>query len=409
MKVAIICTFFGQEFHGGAAVSAKLLVDELKKDHEVYILTSTKKDIPGYSTIPLKFFKRFPTGILRLDFRVIYNAIAKDIEKALRDIKPDIVHIQDFELMVSAIKVTSRLKIPTIVTARDHRFVCSMPCCEAKGKLTFRCSRFQQLRCLMKLSKQNLGSGLPGFFIFPLMMNKTKAFRKYLRKADFVISISDFLKGNLIKIGVDRSRIQTIYNPAPDWTRRVPRKRKNDGKIYIFAPGRLEDYKGFHILIKALAKVTDKNKDIKLVITGTGTYEHELKRLTTRLNLDNHVEFTGKLPYERLKELYFSSDIVVFPSIWPESFGRVSIEAMAAGKPVIASRVGGIPEVIKNNTGILVKPNNAEELAKAITRLIRSPEERELLGRKGLRYVKKFNKEDYCKKVVGIYDDLLTR
>jgi len=401
MKIVIISTYFGQEHHGGAAVSTRLLVDELKKDHDVYILTSTKKEVPGYNTIPLRFFKRFPSLILRLDFRVIYNALAKDIEKALKEIKPDIVHIQEFEMMVSTIKVTSKLNIPTIVTARDHRFVCSMPCCEAKGILRFKCSRFQQLKCLMGLSKKQFGFALPGFIIFPLMMNKTKAFRKYVRKADFVIAISDFLKNNLIKIGVDKEKIKTIYNPAPNWKTTKTKKNK---KLTIFAPGRLEDYKGFHILIKTFNQIIKENKDVRLIITGTGSYEYNLKKLTNRLNLNDNIEFTGKQPYEKLKELYFNSDIVAFPSIWPESFGRVSIEAMAAGKPIIASRVGGIPEVVTKDVGILVKPNDVEELTKAIVRLIKNPKLRKSMGKKGLTYVKKFNKKDYCRDVIDVYN-----
>ena len=405
MNIAIINIYFGEE-RGGAAISTKLLVDELRKEQNVYIITSVQEKV-DYNLIQLSFFKHFSPKVLRLNSKIIYARLSNEIETILKEIRPDIAHIQEFELMIPAIIAASRLNIPTVVTVRDHRFVCNLPCCESKGILNFYCGRLQYLKCLMKMSKKEFGFGLPGIFIWPLIRNKTKTIRSYLKKADSVIAISDFVRNNLIKIGIDETKISTIHNPAPDWKDKRVKKVEEKGKIIIFAPGRLEDYKGFHILIRAIAEVVQAKKDVKLIIAGNGTYENELKKLTRELNLDNNVEFAGTVPFDKIKELYFKSDIVVFPSIWPESFGRVSIEAMAAGKPVIASNIGGIPEVVTKDVGILVKPNDVDELTKAILKLVNNPKLRKSMGAKGSKYVKRFNVNDYCKKIMKLYETLL--
>lgn len=400
MRIAIISIYFGEE-HGGAAVSTQLLVDKLVEKHDVFILTSTKKRVNGYNTIPLRFFNYFSSLILRMDIGLIDKILAREIEKKLRKIKADIIHIQEFEMMKPAIIAASKLNIPTVVTVRDHRFVCNLPCCEAKGFLNFKCNSKEYLKCLMQLSRKHLGFGFFGILLWPFMKNKTKTIRRCLKQADSVIAISDFVKNNLTMVGVDEKKINTIHNPAPKWEDKAKRCKEN--KIILFAPGRLEDYKGFHVLLKAMKNVVQKNKNVRLIITGSGSYEDELKRLTDRLNLNDHVEFTGNISFDNIKNLYFNSDIVVFPSIWPESFGRVSIEAMAAGKPVIASRIGGIPEVVSKDVGILVKPDDVDELTKAIIKLINSPSLRREMGEHGRKLVHKFNVDDYCKDVVRLY------
>jgi spore coat protein SA len=139
--------------------------------------------------------------------------------------------------------------------------------------------------------------------------------------------------------------------------------------------------KGVHILIEAFNEIHRRMPDVRLIITGPsffgGTaktaYEQELVSLAELVN--DAVIFTGFLPHEKLKYLYSAAYIVVFPSVWPEPFGLVMLEAMASGACLVASAVGGIPEVVENGiNGVLVKPADAGALAHAVCNTLSEPE-----------------------------------
>jgi spore coat protein SA len=121
--------------------------------------------------------------------------------------------------------------------------------------------------------------------------------------------------------------------------------------------------------------------DVRLIITGSSffggaaktAYEQELINLAEPVN--DAIVFTGYLSHDKLKYLYSAADIVTFPSIWPEPFGLVMLEAMASGTCLLASAVGGIPEVVENGSdGILVAPADADALARAVCTILDNPE-----------------------------------
>lgn len=153
-----------------------------------------------------------------------------------------------------------------------------------------------------------------------------------------------------------------IYNSIPQWQKITIQKKSEDkNKVILFAPGRLEYYKGFHLLIDAMKEFQGKN--IKLYIAGTGPEEEKLKKMVHDYKLEEQVVFLGKLSCEEIKNYYFMCDGVLFPSIWPEPLGRIPLEAMAAGKVCIASNVGGIRELVSKE--YLVMPT-AKNFAKKI-------------------------------------------
>lgn len=147
----------------------------------------------------------------------------------------------------------------------------------------------------------------------------------------------------------------------------------------VGAVSRLTPWKGLEVVLRAMALTPLRNHDtVKLVIVGDeqierGTGERErLNALAAELGIQNKVVFAGFRT--DIPDCMASFDLVVVPSIEPEPFGRVAIEAMAAGKPVIASEIGGLSEIIDSpTTGILVPPGNAMRLAEAISRLVDNP------------------------------------
>jgi glycosyltransferase involved in cell wall biosynthesis len=175
---------------------------------------------------------------------------------------------------------------------------------------------------------------------------------------------------HVIPSGVDTNKF-TIFsdNNKPDNYRKG-----------ILMTGRVDDKtKGLDILKESCRKLWQKRKDF--VVTVTSTHETDAP----------FIKPVGWLSQEALPQLYEKADICVFPSVWPEPFGRVAVEAMAAGKPVIASRVGGLKDiVVDGKTGFLVKPGDADELAKKINILLDNPKLRDSMGKNGRERAERF-------------------
>jgi glycosyltransferase involved in cell wall biosynthesis len=150
-------------------------------------------------------------------------------------------------------------------------------------------------------------------------------------------------------------------------------RRKNQTRArYILYVGKLIHYKGVDVLIKAFERVSNSFAS-SLMIIGDGDQRDELKQLTDNLKLTDQVTFAGGVPDESLPRYYQNSDLFVLPSLASrrEAFGMVLLEAMACGKPVVASSIPGVCEVVENEeTGLLAPPGSPEKLAQAILKLL---------------------------------------
>ncbi|MEM2179019.1 MAG: glycosyltransferase family 4 protein [Candidatus Methanomethylicaceae archaeon] len=222
-------------------------------------------------------------------------------------------------------------------------------------------------------------------------------------------------KWKLIREGVKNEKIH--YIPACVNTKRFNPYLKKDlkeklgieDKIVILYIGRLIQQKGLECLIKAFARVLQENLQIFLIIVGEGPLKNTLKSLVNELKIGNNIIFLGAIPYDQIHEIHAISDITVLPSIptknWMEQFGYVLIEAMACGKPIVASRSGAIPEiVIDNETGFLVEPGNISDLAEKISLLASDSKLREKMGYKGrVRVEKNFSYEVIIPKIKKLY------
>ncbi len=196
-------------------------------------------------------------------------------------------------------------------------------------------------------------------------------------------------KIGILKIGMDP---ETIYQ--------VEKKNKDDlinelsinpENMNIIILGQLYPLKGVHILLQALAKVVHEFPEIKLYIVGDPAideyrdYKRKLDNIVLTYQLGKHIIFTG---WRRdAHEILSCMDILVHPS-FSEGFGRAVLEAMAFGKPVIASRVGGLREIIKDGeNGFLVEPGNERQIAEKISILIKNNELREAFQKKARKTV----------------------
>lgn len=198
-------------------------------------------------------------------------------------------------------------------------------------------------------------------------------------------------KATVIPNGINISEIQSSATSV------VPLK----GSFNLLFAGGAMSYKGGDLLIRALLEVTKQIEGVHLYMGGDVPRNHSLRKMVTGTGIDTYVTFTGFLEIREYRELLSSVDVLVMPSR-EESFGIALLEAMALGKPVIGTNVGGIPEVVKNErNGILVEPNPAG-IAKAITYLYENKQLRQEMGRNNLQDVARFD----WNSVVGQYIDL---
>lgn len=228
-------------------------------------------------------------------------------------------------------------------------------------------------------------------FSFP----RKSAFHRYLLqwilgKADFLCSTSHVMAEEMeiylekkkdievIPFGVDAELFSPPKNEEP----------ASPGKIVFGVAKYLQPVYGLDLLLKAFALIEEKEPGRALLrIAGAGPELWKLQALAGRLKIADKVEWIGAIPNSEVAEFYRSLDVVVVPSR-KESFGVTAVEGSACERPIIASRVGGLPEVVKDQvTGLMVEPENVDSLAQAMEYLIEHPEERRRMGRAGRDFI----------------------
>jgi len=214
----------------------------------------------------------------------------------------------------------------------------------------------------------------------------------------------DVRKRDRRRFGLEEPRLHTLYNGI-DVRRFRPRPRPARKSIEIASVAHLVPLKGIDVLLRALALV--RRGDVGLTVVGDGPEYERLSALARSLGVGSRVRFLGLRDDTHV--LLAAADLFCHPTL-AEAFGLVIAEAMASGLPVVASRVGGIPEVVsEGETGLLVPPGDAGALAGAIDRLVDSPRLRRRLGAAARkRAVERFDVRtcaaahlDWCEQVAG--------
>jgi len=213
-----------------------------------------------------------------------------------------------------------------------------------------------------------------------------------LQESEKVIANSKFTKAGLVRdFGVQKNKIKVIY-PGVDTdvfrpvTNRIKnavrRKYRCSGKKIVFSSGFFTQEKGFQYLLEAAKIYEHENPDIVTLITGQGSYRREMEALIKKYQLRN-TRILGWVLRKDLIKLYGSADLFVTPSIWHEPFGLVSVEALASKTPVIATNMGGIPEIVTRDVGEVVEPKSGRAVADAVLNRINDDEWLRRRGKRG--------------------------
>jgi len=229
---------------------------------------------------------------------------------------------------------------------------------------------------------------------------------------DKIIAISRAVKINLIETGVPADMIKIIHNGI-DLSRFELIEPKLRGELglsddipIIGVVARIVLEKGYEYILKAMPKVLQSFPSTLLVIVGDGPLKAQMQELAVKLGIDRNTVFLG---YKRdIENLIADFDVFVLPSV-SEGLGLSLLEAMALGKPVIATEVGGIPEVVKNGkNGLLVPPRDEEALAMAILKILSSRDFGLRLGQVAKDTVyEKFSAQSMALQTAKLYDDIL--
>lgn len=227
-----------------------------------------------------------------------------------------------------------------------------------------------------------------------------------MNRADFVTCVSKYLQNSLLKVVPSLKNVITMY--AGIDVKKIEKIKPfySDYK-YILSLRRLIPSKGVDILIKAFDKVFVEIPDLKLMIAGDGSEKDKLNKLVFDLGLQEKVIFCGTVSLEQATALLKSALCTVVPSL-SEGGGLVNIEAQAAGCPVVASRVGGIPEYVQDDvSGLLFESGNCDELKDKILDIVNNPNLRAMLIDNGKLYAAKFDWSVLGLQYLAFYNKML--
>ena len=224
-------------------------------------------------------------------------------------------------------------------------------------------------------------------------------------EVDTIISPSLYLARAYVRAGIPVSKMRAIwYGIDVERLSKVVKTRRN-GKVRFTFIGYFGAHKGIWPLLEAAAQLGQRD-DYLLAMVGAGDLVEPAQAFVRERHLDRSVAFLGKVDNRRIEEVFSNTDVFVLPSIWPENQPVTITEAMATHTAVVASDIGGIPEMVSHGvTGYLVPPNSAGDIAARMADLIGNPERARLLGDAGFDKIRDDTMEHQVAKILAVYNE----
>jgi len=352
MKILICHNYY--KYRGGESQTVlreKLLLES--KGHKVILFTKDNKNIDNYNLIRKIIF--FLNVVFSFD-------TYKTIKEIIRKEKPDIVHIHNvFPLISPSVYYALKsLKVPIIQTVHNYRLLCPNGLfLDNNCKLCERCKNgvfFNAVlhKCYRNSYLQSLGMALTLY-----IHRNLKAF---VNKTDFFISPSNFLRQKLVEGRIPTEKIVV----KPHFIECDKIKPSYEFDNYAVYMGRLSPEKGLFNLLKAWKKISGAT----LRVIGDGIIRGELEEFVVREKIPN-IEFLGFVDGTKRFAILEKAMFSVLPSQWYENMPYAALESFACGVPIIASRIGGLGELVTDGvTGLLFEVGNVDDLIRKASKLI---------------------------------------
>lgn len=366
---------------------------------------ATNSDLGGISKYLLEIVRYLPKDIVPYFVMSSAGYFSEELEKF--GISKEQIHFIPMTNSIFDIKthIKSNIakNIPTILTIHDAGLICPAGTLMLGNKEFCNknlCNKNNVLPCILNNCSANIEQSIRKSL-------RAVVERNFIKYIDKFITPSDALRNVVVKanIGINNEQIITINNFLEDSELNTIPNYTN--KKYFLYVGRLSKEKGLIYLLKSIKELPS---NIDFHIVGTGDQESFLKQYAQDNNLKN-VQFLGHKNHNELKEEYQNCISTILPCTWFEIFGLTNIESFINGKPIIASNIGGIPEIVENDvTGLLFKPANVEELKKCILKYWENPELAILHGKNGYhKALKEYTEDNYFSKLIQVYNDVYTK
>ncbi len=337
---------------------------------------------------------------IKLPGRVIYSLEAKKkFKKLVKDFEPEIIHIHNIyhHLSPSILSVARKKKIPVVMHLHDYKLVCPNHTLFVGGKNCRECKPNRYLNCVKKRCLKD--SFFASFLVAIEMYIHHTVLKIYKKNISLYITPSNYMKKVCLDFAWDGSKIAVLYNPYSNELLESNNINSNNSEKYILYFGRLGKEKGIDTLINALPATS-----YSLKVAGGGEEEAELKQKAKSIGAN--VEFLGHKSKSELSALINNAKAIVMPSIWQENMPLSLLEAMSMSKVVIASNIGGYPEIIEHGVnGMLFEPGNFRDLASKINSLEKTNLEE--MGRVAKQRVMVLSPENNLKQLLSLYKKVL--
>ena len=353
----------------------------LKRNNvEVYTLVRSSQDIGNSFRAKLS---AFVSGVYS-------RSAARDMSKLIQQVRPDVVHIHNlYPLLSPAIAVTCRNHgIPVVMTCHNYRLLCPIGTFFHDGKICEYCAGGKEYWCLVKNCRHDYFESA-SYAFRGMTANK---FGLFSNNVTLFIALSEFQQQKLVESHIARKRIVVLPHMIniPDST-----VDPTDGR-YVAYVGRISEEKGIDTLI-SVAKILPQ---ISFSVAGGVP---QASGMTA--NASENVKWMEWLDGAQLSDFYRMARFLVVPSKCYETFGLASIEAMSHGLPVIASRIGGLREIIDDGvTGFLFDPGNCDDLANKIKILWENPQLCRKMGQAAREKVlREYSEDQYYDRLLLVY------
>ena len=388
MRILVAGKFYYDR--GGAEIVARRCVEAYRAaGHEVGVLAMSypqNRDLPEVAYLAREVGLGNP---LAMALRTVgFDSVRHTVKKALDEFRPHAVHLHNVHSYLSPLigKKAKERGIPVVWTLHDYKLLCgayTLP----RGANCNKCSRnpsgLLRYRCLhdsMAMSAMGV--------VEAMVWNR----KRILEFTDIFVAPSHYMAEMMIKGGFPESRIRIVGNcVGPEFLESEPTSTCGDYFLYV---GRLAPEKGISNLLRAA-----KASGVKLKIAGGGDALADLK---LKCSLLHNIEFTGPLEASEISGLMRGAKAVVVPSEWPENNPLVVMEALCSGSPVVGSRVGGIPELLTHDCGVMFEPGNVGELTDIL-----SYADFKRFNREQIRDIarEQFSPERFSRNMLGIIEE----